>query len=87
MDKSELQHRIFREDERGDIIEGLLTCPECKRYYPIIYGLPIMTPDEYREKSLEAPILQKWDLALDQEKPGTFLLEDGLKFLDQKQDT
>ncbi|MCG8387901.1 MAG: hypothetical protein MJA30_20280 [Cytophagales bacterium] len=62
IDKSELDLQIFKQDEQGEITDGLFTCTHCKRYYPIIYGLPIMTPDEYREKSLEAPILQHWGL-------------------------
>ena len=60
IDKHDLQVRIFMQDENEEIREGLLTCPQCKRYYPIIYGLPIMTPDEFREKSLEEPLLKKW---------------------------
>ena len=84
VDKNELQHRIFKEDENKDIREGLLTCSECGRYYPIIHGLPIMTPDEYREKSLEEPILQKWGLMLDQAKPDMFLLENSLRFVPEK---
>ena len=53
LDKHDLHVRIFMQDETEEIREGLLTCSQCKRYYPIIYGIPIMTPDEFREKSLE----------------------------------
>ncbi len=60
MDKSDLGVQIFVQDENEDIHEGLLTCPQCARYYPVIYGIPIMTPDEYREKALEGPLLEKW---------------------------
>lgn len=74
VDKHELNSQIFAQLENGDIMEGLLTCPSCKRYYPIVYGIPIMTPDEYREKALEEPILKKWGLQLDEEKQ-TFLLK------------
>ena len=62
-DKSELKLQVFKKNE-DEIIEGLFTCPECKRYYPIIYGIPIMTPDEYRQKELEEPLLKKWGLQL-----------------------
>ncbi|MGJ3235255.1 Trm112 family protein [Marivirga sp.] len=54
---------IFKK-EYEEIIEGLLTCSDCQPYFSIIYGIPIMTPDEYRQKSLEAPILKKWGLEL-----------------------
>jgi len=62
-DKSDLQLTIILE-EGDEIIEGLLTCPECNRYYPIVYGIPIMTPDEYRQKQLEIPILERWGLKM-----------------------
>lgn len=74
-DKQDLELQIFVKKDNGDILEGLLTCPECKRYYPIIYGIPIMTPDEYREKALEAPILKKWGLQIEQDK-SQFLLRE-----------
>jgi uncharacterized protein YbaR (Trm112 family) len=60
VDKSDLNIRVFLQDDNEEIHEGLLACPICERYYPIIYGIPIMTPDEYREKELEEPLLKKW---------------------------
>jgi uncharacterized protein YbaR (Trm112 family) len=62
-DKGDLNISIFKQEE-NEIIEGLLTCSYCQRYFPIIYGIPIMTPDEYRQKSLEAPVMKKWGLEL-----------------------
>jgi uncharacterized protein YbaR (Trm112 family) len=76
IDKHDLASKVFVQHENGDIIEGLLTCPDCRRYYPIIYGIPIMTPDEYREKALEEPILKKWDLFLEESASESFLLKD-----------
>lgn len=76
MDKHDLESKVFVQHENGDIIEGLLTCPDCRRYYPIIYGIPIMTPDEYREKALEEPILKKWDLDLAESDGKSFLLKE-----------
>lgn len=64
IDKHELEINIFNEDENGEILEGLLTCPECNRYFPIIYGIPILIPDEYRDESLEKPLLKKWGFTL-----------------------
>ncbi|MDF9794896.1 uncharacterized protein YbaR (Trm112 family) [Catalinimonas alkaloidigena] len=75
MDKADLNLQIFLKDENGEVIEGLLTCPDCQRYYPIVYGIPIMTPDEYREKSLEAPILEKWGLQLEEGSTKMLLLK------------
>ena len=63
-DKDDLHIKIFNELEDGDIHEGLLTCPTCQRYFPIVYGIPIMTPDEFRQQALEQPLLQKWGVKL-----------------------
>ncbi|NBB22907.1 hypothetical protein GVN20_26360 [Runella sp. CRIBMP] len=63
-DKQDLQLTIIKQDTDQNIIEGLLTCETCRRYYPIVYGIPIMNPDEYREKQLEEPILQRWSKQL-----------------------
>ncbi|WPP53017.1 Trm112 family protein [Catalinimonas niigatensis] len=76
IDKADLILQVFLKDENGEIIEGLLTCPDCQRYYPIVYGIPIMTPDEYREKALEAPILEKWGLKLAQDNAKMLLLKE-----------
>ncbi|MGF1637253.1 MAG: Trm112 family protein [Cyclobacteriaceae bacterium] len=73
-DKHELELQIFAEDSEGNILEGMLTCTHCKRYYPIVYGLPIMTPDEYREPALEAPLLKKWEKQLASKKYEGFRL-------------
>lgn len=75
MDKHDLDIRIFEKHESGEIIEALLTCQECNRYYPVIYGIPVMTPDEYREKALEEPILQRWGFTLQEHETDQFLLE------------
>ena len=64
-DKSDLNLQVFVKLEDGAVQEGILSCPHCGRYYPIIYGIPIMTPDEYREKALEEPLLKKWGLSLE----------------------
>lgn len=71
MDKQDLALNIFVKDTEGNIIEGLLHCKHCKRYYPIIYGLPIMSPDEYRQPALEAPLMKRWQEQL----PGTITNE------------
>jgi uncharacterized protein YbaR (Trm112 family) len=59
-DKAELELTIITKDLEGNIIEGYLFCNECKRIYPIVSGIPIMNPDEYREFRLEQPLLQRW---------------------------
>lgn len=76
IDKHDLDMQIFVQHEDGEIIEALLTCPECNRYYPVIYGIPIMTPDEYRDKAIEGATLKKWGLNLKGEKENAFFLEE-----------
>lgn len=76
-DKSDLHLEVFNQEE-DDIREGIFTCPSCKRYYPIVYGVPIMTPDEYRQKGLEEPLLKKWGLQL-KEKEHKYMLMDSAK--------
>lgn len=82
IDKAQpLKLKVFLEKE-DQIIEGVLECPECHRYYPIVYGIPIMSPDDYREQSLEAPLLKKWEKYLGEEykhKKEFKLLPDGEK--------
>ena len=61
-DKNGLHLKVFLQNESREVMEGLLTCPVCNRYYPVIYGIPILTPDDYRVKELEDPVLRKWGL-------------------------
>lgn len=60
MDKQDLTLKSFLKDTAGNIIEGMLHCGHCGRDYPIIYGLPILSPDEYREFGLEKTITGHW---------------------------
>ena len=41
---------------------GVLFCAKCSRYYPIIDEIPVMLPDELREKQKDRDIdfLKKW---------------------------
>lgn len=65
-DKSDLILQVVTmSEEPGSVIEGVLTCRHCQRVYPIISGIPIMVPDEFREDSLERPLLEKWSEFID----------------------
>lgn len=75
LDKHDLEINIFTEDDDGDIIEALMTCPQCHRYFPVIYGIPILIPDKYRDKSLEEPLLKKWGFQLQEGKKPRLLSE------------
>jgi len=53
-----LELHVF--DEKDEIVEGLLVCPKCNRFYPIIEEIPHMLPDELREKEEDVGFLRKW---------------------------
>lgn len=61
-DHADLELTIVTTDvTRQVVIEGFLVCNDCQRLYPIIKGIPIMSPDQYREFQLEQPVLQRWE--------------------------
>ena len=73
-DKKDLRVEVFVRDTNDNIVEGMLTCTHCRRYYPVVYGIPVMTPDEYRQPELEAPILRRWKGQLSGTKTENFHL-------------
>lgn len=40
--------------------EGLLLCRSCLRFYPITEEIPIILPDELRDKKKDIEFLKKW---------------------------
>ncbi|MBE7175711.1 MAG: hypothetical protein INR69_04870 [Mucilaginibacter polytrichastri] len=60
-DKQAVTLKIITQDMEGKILEGLLTCTSCRRIYPIIHGIPVMSPDEYRQFDLEKPVIESWE--------------------------
>ncbi|GIU71043.1 MAG: hypothetical protein KatS3mg003_0522 [Candidatus Nitrosocaldaceae archaeon] len=43
-----------------EIVEGVIYCPSCSRFYPIINTIPVMLPDELRNKDEELKFLERW---------------------------
>lgn len=43
-----------------EVAEGILICPRCNRWYPIINEIPRMLPDEYRNKKEDLDFLNKY---------------------------
>lgn len=41
------------------ISEGAIFCSECSRFYPIVDEIPIMLPDELRDKNQDIEFLKK----------------------------
>lgn len=53
-----LELHVF--EEKDEIVEGLITCPKCNRWYPIIDEIPHMLPDDLREAKEDLPFLTKY---------------------------
>lgn len=41
------------------VVEGLLLCKNCQRFYPIVEEIPIILPDELRDKNRDLEILNR----------------------------
>ena len=52
--------------ENNVIIDGMLTCSKCSRFFPIIEEIPIMLPDDLRDKTQELEFLKKYQKKLPQ---------------------
>jgi uncharacterized protein YbaR (Trm112 family) len=46
------------------IEEGLLFCNSCLRFYPIVEEIPIILPDDLRDKNHDLELLKKWSNSL-----------------------
>src|SRR5438445_12438374 len=53
-----LELHVFEEKE--EITEGLLVCPQCDRWYPISDEIPQMLPDDLREAKDDLEWLHRW---------------------------
>ena len=46
------------------IVDGVLLCSECGRYYPIMDEIPVMLPDNLRNRKEDLDFLEKWSANL-----------------------
>lgn len=53
-------------DIDNDVVieDGMLFCNSCLRFYPIVEEIPIILPDELRDKNNDLDILRKWSNSL-----------------------
>jgi uncharacterized protein YbaR (Trm112 family) len=53
-------------DIDNDVVieDGMLFCNSCLRFYPIVEEIPIILPDELRDKNNDLDILRKWSDSL-----------------------
>ena len=42
------------------VVDGVLICSKCGRYYPIIDEIPVMLPDNLRNRKEDLGFLEKW---------------------------
>lgn len=47
-------------EEKDEVVEGLIICYKCLRWYPIRDEIPEMLPDELRKENEDLPFLEKW---------------------------
>ena len=51
---------IFESNSREEVVlEGAIYCVKCSRFYPIIEEIPIMLPDELRDKNQDIEFLKR----------------------------
>ncbi len=50
-----------------EVVTGLLYCPSCLRWFPIIDEIPRMLPDEYRDKNEDLAFLRRYEDKVPQE--------------------
>jgi uncharacterized protein len=52
---------LFEVKSEADlIVDGALFCSECGRYYPIVDEIPIMLPDDLRNRNEDLEFLSKY---------------------------
>jgi uncharacterized protein YbaR (Trm112 family) len=47
-------------EEKDEIVEGIIICSKCHRWYPIRDEIPEMLPDELRKAAEDLTFLKKW---------------------------
>lgn len=56
---------LYEVNTTDDVVsEGALYCIKCSRFYPIIEEIPIMLPDDLRDKKQEMEFLAKYEKSL-----------------------
>ena len=51
---------LFEINQKKDVvIEGVIFCPKCSRFFPIMEEIPIMLPDDLRDKKHEIGVFKQ----------------------------
>ena len=60
-DASKIKYEIdCRECISSEIVAGLIECPSCKVFYPVIDEIPIILKKELRNEDIEREFTEKW---------------------------
>ena len=52
---------LFEINQKEEVVvEGAIFCPKCSRFYPIMEEIPIMLPDDLRDKKHEMEFLKNY---------------------------
>lgn len=67
----------FSEQSSEIVEEGMLLCRTCLRFYPITEEIPIILPDELRDKKKDKEFLKRWNESIPRDllmnlKPWTY---------------
>ena len=54
-------------NEKDEIIDGMLICSKCLRWYPIRNEIPELLPDNLRKKRIEVEFLKNWKAKIPEE--------------------
>ena len=50
---------LFESEAAGDeVVQGALYCTGCSRFYPILEGIPVLLPDDLRDKKRDLEFLR-----------------------------
>jgi uncharacterized protein YbaR (Trm112 family) len=60
IDKHYPLHLMEFETRDETIASGILLCSECGRYFPIIDEIPVMLPDNLRNRKEDIAFLERW---------------------------
>ncbi|MHA1615781.1 MAG: Trm112 family protein [Candidatus Njordarchaeales archaeon] len=55
----ETQEKIVSNSKQEIVLEGILVCEKCSRWFPIIKGVPWLYPSNLRNKQIEKEFLRK----------------------------
>lgn len=58
-DARETPLELCRDCVNRDIVEGIIVCTNCGRWYPIISGIPVMVNDRYRNAKEDEEFMRR----------------------------